>query len=110
MPFHIRCRGKGYGLRIKHRLLDKPFYATCSSGEEAERVAATALAELDQARCPAGGSAPARKPVRFASPRRSATTAPGDVGPASTRRLLDTIANEIGATMLSDIDYIWAES
>lgn len=30
--------------------------------------------------------------------------------PASTRNLLDTIANEIGSKMLSEVDCAWAEN
>ncbi len=54
MPHVIRARngGKSFELRIKHRLLQSPFYDTFSTREEAERVAARGLAALEKGETP----------------------------------------------------------
>jgi hypothetical protein len=51
---HVRPRNKGksYELRIKHRLLSRPFYATLESEEEARRVGERGLAELNLGKIP----------------------------------------------------------
>jgi integrase len=110
MSFHIRCRGKGYEVRIKHRLLDKPFYATCSSEDEAKRVAATALAELDKGKVPSWMKRTSEEARSVCIAKAITDYRAGCAVPASTRNLLDTIANEIGSTMLSEVDYTWAEN
>src|SRR5690606_19551089 len=54
MPHVIRTRngGKSFELRIKHRLLQSPFYGTFATREEAERVAARGLAALEKGEIP----------------------------------------------------------
>lgn len=111
MSIHVRPRsnGKSYELRVKHRLLSRPFYATLGLKEEAQRLGERALVELNSGKIPSW--------MQSTKPEQSVCIAKAvsdyraiRAVPASTRNLLDTIANEIGSKMLSQVDYAWAEN
>lgn len=111
MSIHVRPRnnGRSYELRIKHRLLSRPFSATLGSEEEARRLGERALVELNAGTVPSW--------MRTTKEAQSVCIAKAisdyraiRAVPASARNLLDTIANEIGSKMLSEVDYGWAES
>jgi integrase len=110
MSIHVRSRnnGKSYELRIKHRLLDRAFYATLESAEEAQRLGERALVELNRGTVP-----PWMRSTREAQSVCIAKAISDyraiRAVPASTRNLLDTIANEIGSRLLSEVNYAWAE-
>ncbi|HEY8518898.1 MAG TPA: site-specific integrase [Gammaproteobacteria bacterium] len=111
MPYLIRTRngGRSFELRIKHRLLKSPFYATFSTREEAERVAARGLAELDKGQIPIWMQRTERKEAVTIAKAIQAYRAIQSVRPA-TGALLDTIVQEIGAQLLSTVNYDWAEA
>lgn len=111
MSIHVRPRnqGRSYELRVKHRLLTRPFYATLGSEEEARRLGERGLAELNS------GTIPSWMRTTKESQSVCIAKAISDYRairavPASTRNLLDTIAKEIGSKMLNEVDYGWAEN
>src|SRR5690606_15179205 len=111
MSIHVRPRnnGKSFELRIKHRLLTRPFYATLRSAEEARRLGERGLVELDSGAIPAWmRSTKEAQPVCIAKAINDYRAA--RAAPASTRNLLDTIANEIGSQPLSEVSYAWADN
>lgn len=108
---HVRPRsnGKSYELRIKHRLLKRPFYATFGSEAEARRVGERGLVELNAGTIPSWMQA-TKEPASVCIAKAISDYRAIRAVPASTRNLLDTIANEIGSQMLNEVNYIWAEN
>jgi len=111
MPHVIRTRngGKSFELRIKHRLLQSPFYGTFSTREEADRVAARGLAALEKGEIPTWMQRTDRREVVTIAKAIQAYRAARAV-PASARDLLDTLVQEIGTQPLSTLTYEWAEA
>jgi hypothetical protein len=54
MSMFIRKRGNAFELRVTHRRLDKPKYATLDAREEAEALGNRTLPRWSAARCPIG--------------------------------------------------------
>src|SRR5581483_2809297 len=111
MPIFVRPRrgGKAFELRVTHPKLPKPVYRSFDRETDARRAGELALAALDRGESPPwlqrsdgqvfGTVAAVIHAYRSAS-----------AVPESTRDLLDTIVEDIGARPLAEINYFWAEA
>ncbi len=105
----VRPRGAKFELRVKHRLLQKPFYATFPTEDEAraygqqlESMLAKGLVPVELAEPEAPKSALVSRLIRdyMASQPISALD----------RSILDLLFTSVGATRASAVTYSWVES
>lgn len=103
-----RSNGRAIELRIKHKLLPKPFYATFDNEAEAKSFAEAAERSLAKGIVPEGlASAPKFDFVDIAG--AIAAYIKAVCLKPSTCRVLLTIQQNIGPAKVSAIDYAWAE-
>lgn len=111
MPIFIRPRkgGKAFELRVKHPQLPKPVYRTFDHEADARRAGELALVALERGEVPPWLQRSNEQPYSTVAEVIRAYRGAAAV-PASTRDLLDTIIEDIGARPLSEINYAWAEA
>lgn len=110
MPHHVRPRGARWELRVKHRLLPRPYYSTFGTQAEAEGYGQQLDAMLDRGVVPAellaGEPRVADDPLVVAVVRAYLAQAP-HLTP-SDERLLATMVDELVGVRLSGVTYRWA--
>lgn len=111
MSYLIRRRGKAgsFELRIKHRVLPRPFYCTFSTEEDARAYAQQAERFLALGVVPEGLVAAPRFAFRDIAGAIRAYEHARAV-PHSTAGVLATVSHDIGDTLLEKVDYGWAEA
>jgi integrase len=111
MPMLVRPRrgGKAFELRVKHSRLPKPVYRTFDREADARRAGELALVALDRGEVPPWLQRSDVQPFGTVAAVIRAYRGALAV-PASTRDLLDTIVQDIGAHPLAEVDYAWAEA
>lgn len=111
MPILVRPRrgGKAFELRVKHSRLPKPVYRTFDREADARRAGELALVALDRGEVPPWLQRSDEQPFGTVAAVIRAYRDASAV-PASTRDLLDTIIQDIGARPLNEINYNWAEA
>ena len=111
MPIFVRPRnsGKTFELRVKHPRLPKAVYRTFDNAEHARRAGELALVELDRGEIP---SWLVRCDERAFGTLTAVIRGYRNIVavPPSTRDVLETIIQDIGATPLNCITYPWAEA
>lgn len=110
MSHHSRPRGARWELRVKHRLLPRPFYATFASQAEADSYGQQLDAMLDRGVVPAellaGEPRSADDPLLVAVVRGYLNNAPHLT--ASDSKLLGTMVPELAGLRVSAVTYRWA--
>lgn len=111
MPINIRPRGSSgtaFELRIKHKLLPKAVYRTCSSELQARQVGAQTLAELDRGSIPSRLNASPEPAPTVGKAIRLYLSIAGQAH--STELLLETLENVIGEVPLAHVNWSWTEA
>jgi len=110
MPMYIRPRsnGKAYELRVTHKHLDKPRYATRDTQEQAEALGNRTLAALERGEMPQWLTAPERAKCSTVRGLVREYISQGRIA-ASTLDVLATITVQIGDLELTQINVQWAE-
>jgi hypothetical protein len=110
MSIYIRPRSKGsaFELRVKHKRLARPAYATLGSREAAEALGHRTLAALERGEMPDWLKEPVRRECDTLADLIRAYRGIIAV-PPSTQEVLDVIIAEVGTVNLSDISVLWAE-
>lgn len=110
MSYHVRPRGTRFELRVKHKLLPRPFYATFPTDVEAENYGAQLDAMLDAGVLPtelqASASSPTAAQPLMAVVRAYLAHAP-HLTP-SDDKLLATLLDDLASVKLSEVTYRWA--
>ena len=110
MPHHVRQRGERWELRVKHKLLPRPFYATFATEAEGNSYGQQLDAMLDRGVVPsellAGEPRSGDDPLLVAVVRDYLNTAPHLT--ASDSKLLGTMVPELEGLRVSAITYRWA--
>jgi integrase len=111
MSILVRSRAKSgsYELRIKHKLLPRPFFATYSTEHEAREFGEQAERFLARGVIPEG-LLPAPKILYTDIEGAIRAYERANAVPRSTENLLTTIVRNIGSTPLQKIDHAWAEN
>ena len=110
MAHHVRPRGRRFELRVKHRLLPKPFYASFDDEAAARNYGAQLDAMLDRGVLPvelqAEATAPAPELPLLAVVRGYLNHAPHLTD--SDDKLLTSLHAQLGQVRVSTITYRWA--
>ncbi len=110
MPIYIRPRsnGQAFELRITHKQLARPAYATLESREAAAALGQRTLAALDRGEMPEWLKKPGRRECETIADLIRAYRAIIAV-PATTNEILDGIMAEVGPVDLANVNVLWAE-
>jgi hypothetical protein len=110
MSIYIRPRSKGsaFELRVKHKRLARPAYATLGSREAAEALGHRTLAALERGEMPDWLKEPVRRECDTIADLIRAYRGIIAV-PPSTQEVLDAIIAEVGTVNLSEVSVLWAE-
>jgi hypothetical protein len=110
MSIDIRPRSKGsaFELRVKHKRLARPAYATLGSREAAEALGHRTLAALERGEMPDWLKEPVRRECDTIADLIRAYRGIIAV-PPSTQEVLDVIIAEVGTVNLSEVSVLWAE-
>lgn len=110
LSYHVRPRGARFELRVKHKLLPRPFYATFPTDVEADNYGAQLDAMLDAGVLPielqASASSPTADQPLMAVVRAYLAHAP-HLTP-SDDKLLATLLDHLASVKLSEVTYRWA--
>jgi integrase len=110
MSHHVRPRGRRWELRVKHRLLPRPYYDTFDTQVDAENYGEQLDAMLDRGVLPtelqASAPGPAADPHVMAVVRAYLAGAP-HLTP-SDDKLLASLLPELATVRLSAVSYRWA--
>jgi len=110
MPMFVRPRGARFELRVRHKLLQRDFYATFATRAEAETYGGQMDAMLDRGVVPHEMLAPADRPgpdpLVVAVLRAYLAEAPHLT--ASDEQLLGSMLDDVAGVRLSGLTYRWA--
>jgi integrase len=111
MAYHVRPRGRRWELRVKHKLLPRPFYATFGAEPEAQAYGQQLDAMLDAGVLPTELQTPA--PSAVAPPLMAVVRAYLAGAPhltPSDDRLLAGMLDELAPVKLSEVSFRWANA
>jgi hypothetical protein len=108
MSMFIRKRGNAFELRVTHRRLDKPKFATLDDREAAEALGNRTLAALERGEMPEWLTTAERAKCSKVRDLVREYTGQGKTA-ASTSDVLGTITAQIGDLELNKVNVEWAE-
>lgn len=113
MPYLVRTRngGRSFELRLSHRRLDRPRYASFSTEDEARRIGERSLAALDRGEMPQWLSRPTRSDRPHIATVAAAIREYRKLHACkdSVERLFNTLIADIGPGALDALDEDWVD-